>query len=72
MCHVSVLQNEGADLQASAKPENCCFDDLAAKLGRRAAELAREKFSVDKMVKATENFYERILAESQIKPGDRV
>ena len=46
--------------------------DLAAKLGRRAAELAREKFSVDKMVKATENFYERILAESQIKPGDRV
>ncbi len=44
---------------------NQLLDDheLAAKFGRRAAELAREKFSVEKMVKATEDFYERILAE---------
>jgi glycosyltransferase involved in cell wall biosynthesis len=36
---------------------------MAAKFGSRASELAAEKFSVEKMVKTTENFYERILAE---------
>lgn len=36
---------------------------LSAQFGRRAAESAKEKFSVEKMVRATEDFYERILAE---------